>query len=198
MGGAGRAQRVLAGALLAALAPVLLGVQVYHSEEEALHLAFPDATSFEEEVHLVDEAARRRVTERAGAPGRERVVTLHVARREGRIVGRALVLKEIGKSLPFRFLVAIRPDGAVEQVLLLDYREPRGDEVRRGVFRRQYVGKRLDDPIRRGRDIRNISGATISVDSLSRGVRRALALHEELVGAPAAARHGGRPDRPEG
>ena len=63
------------------------------------------------------------------------------------------------------------------------FREPRGGEIDRARFRAQYHGKTLADPIRRGRDIRNITGATISVDSLSRGVRRALALHEVLIRA---------------
>jgi hypothetical protein len=108
-------------------------------------------------------------------------VTFHEARRGGELLGHAVVLKEIGKTLPFTFLVAIRPDGSVDQVLLLSYRESRGQEIEREGFRRQYADKRLDDPIRRGRDLRNVTGATLSVDSLSRGVRRALALHELLV-----------------
>lgn len=177
----GRARRLAAAALLLAAGPLLLGLQVYHSEEEALAIAFPEATDIVEDVHVLDETARTRVAERAGVPARNHLVTFHEARREGELLGRALLLKEKGKSLPFRFLVSIRPDGSVSQVLVLSYREPQGQEIRRDSFRRQYHGKTLADPIRRGRDIRNITGATISVDSLSRGVRRALALYAVLL-----------------
>lgn len=183
-GGAGR--RLAAAALLLAAGPLLLGARVYHSEAEALDIAYPEATELVEKVHVLDDAARTRVAERAGTPARKHLVTFHEARREGDLLGRAVLLEEKGKSLPFRFLVAIRPDGSVDQVLLLSYREPQGEEIRRESFRRQYRGKSLADPIRRGRDIRNITGATISVDSLSRGVRRALALHAVLVGEAGA------------
>lgn len=178
---AGGARR-LAAALLLAAGPLLLGASVYHSEEEALAIAFPEATEITRETHVLGDAARARVAERSGVPARKHLVVFHAARREGELLGRAVLLEEIAKSLPFRFLVAIRPDGSVDQVLVLTYREPQGEEIRHESFRRQYRGKSLADPIRRGRDIRNITGATISVDSLSRGVRRALALHAVVLG----------------
>jgi hypothetical protein len=160
------------------LAPLLVGARVYHTEEEALALAFPEASSIQTVTYLLDDGARLRAAERCGNRIRDRLVTFYEARREEVMLGRAVILKERAKTLPFHFLVALRPDGAVDQVLLLDFREPRGYEIDRSSFRRQYRGKTLRDPVRRGRDIRNISGATISVDALSRGVRRALALAE--------------------
>ena len=169
-------------------------VQVYHTDEEALALAFPGATRVDRRTVVLDEAARARVAERLGHATRDRVVVLQEAYRGEEFLGRALLLEEIGKTLPFRFLVAITPAGQVDQVLLLNYREPRGHEIERGAFRAQYHGKALADPIRRGQDIRNVTGATISVDSLSRGVRRALVLAEIAGSAPgdgATARTGG-------
>lgn len=163
------------GALLA------LGATVYHTPEEALRVAFPGAERFESEPRPLDDAVRDRVSKAVGYPIREHLVTVTEAWGEGGLLGRAIVMHEIAKTLPFSFLVALRPDGAVDQVLLLTYREPRGGEIARKVFRDQYRGKTLADPIRRGRDIRNISGATISVDALSRGVRRAIALMDALA-----------------
>jgi hypothetical protein len=179
-------------AAAALLAPAAGAVQVYHSDEEALALAFPDATRIEPRTVTLDEAGRARVAEQLGYGVRDRMVVLREAWRGDTLLGRALVLEELGKSLPFRFLVAITPDGKVDQVLLLNYREPRGYEIERDAFRVQYQGKALADPIRRGQDIRNVTGATISVDSLSRGVRRALALSEAATGAaPTTASRGG-------
>lgn len=167
-------------------------VQVYHTDEEALALAFPEATRIELRTVSLDESAQARVADQLGHPTRDRVVVLREAWRGDALLGRALLLEEIGKTLPFRFLVAITPKGAVDQVLLLTYREPRGYEIERKSFRAQYEGKALADPIRRGQDIRNVTGATISVDSLSRGVKRALALCEIAAGvSPATANRGG-------
>jgi len=163
------------------LLPLLLAGTVYHTDEEALALAFPEATRLALRTLELDEAARARISEEVGYPIRERVVVLHEGWRGQELLGRAYILEEIGKTLPFRFLVAIRPDGTVDQVLLLTYREPRGFEIERDAFRGQYRGKSLADPIRRGADIRNVSGATLSVDALSRGVRRALAIDRALA-----------------
>jgi len=180
------AARVALAAWLVAMcvclaAPIARATTVYHTEEEALRVAFPAATRFDAQPRPLDAELRDRVSERVGYPIRERLVVIHEASAGGDVIGRAIVLDEIGKTMPFRFLVAFRPDGAVDEVLLLTYREPRGAEIEREAFRAQYRGKTLADPIRRGDDIRNISGATISVDSLSRGVRRALALLEALL-----------------
>jgi hypothetical protein len=166
------------GLLLALLLPLLLAASVYHSDEQALALVFPDATRVAVRSVLLDDAQRAEISRLVGYPIRERTVVQHEGWRGDQLLGRAYILEEIGKTLPFRFLVAIRPDGSVDQVLLLAYREPRGFEIERDAFRQQYRGKSLADPIRRGADIRNVSGATLSVDALSRGVRRALAIDQ--------------------
>ena len=176
--------RVAALLLVAVTALPAAAVQVYHTDAEALAIAFPDATRIEQRSVLLDDAAQARVAQQLGYAARDRAVVLREAFRGDVLVGRALVLEEIGKTLPFRFLVAITPDGRVDQVLLLTYREPRGYEIERDAFRDQYRGKALGDPVRRGEDVRNVTGATISVDSLSRGVRRALALCAEATSAP--------------
>jgi hypothetical protein len=66
----------------------------------------------------------------------------------------------------------------------LVYREARGSEVRTKRFNYQYQGKNLDDPIRINRDIINITGATMSVRSMSAGVKRVLVLTDEFFLKP--------------
>lgn len=185
-----RARLLAAGALLL-VAPWLVAATVLHSDQEALGLAFPDATVLEHRAIPLDAVLRSRLEARLGRPTRDHLIVLHEAFRDGALVGRAVVIEEVGKTLPFRFLVSVRPDGSVDQVLLLTYRESRGGEIGRESFRAQYDGKTLSDPIHRGEDIRNVSGATLSVDSLSRGVRRALALVDVLTETSVAATAGG-------
>jgi Na+-translocating ferredoxin:NAD+ oxidoreductase RnfG subunit len=47
-------------------------------------------------------------------------------------------------------------------------------------FNYQYEGKTVLDPIRINKDIINITGATMSVRSVSAGVKRSLVLVEEF------------------
>jgi len=180
--GTARVLRAASLGLAALLAlPILLGATVFHSVDEAMAIAFPGASRVDARNVVLGEGVRAQVSQQVGYPIKERLVVLREAWDGETLLGRAFTLDEIGKTLPFRFLVALRPDGVVEQVLVLTYRESRGYEIERASFRNQYEGKTLGDPIRRGDDIRNVSGATISVDSLSRGVRRAFAIWAALA-----------------
>src|SRR5712692_9813769 len=78
------------------------------------------------------------------------------------LLGFAQVGSVIGKDQPITFLVAIDPANRLKDVDILVYREPYGGEV-------------AADPLQVGRDIRSISGATISVHAVTAGVRRMLA-----------------------
>ena len=91
-------------------------------------------------------------------------------------LGYAVVAEEVGKFYPITFLVGVDTDLRVKGVRVLVYRESHGGGVRRIRYLRQYRGKSLSDPIRRHRDIINISGATLSVDALNRGVKKVLFL----------------------
>ncbi len=77
-------------------------------------------------------------------------------------------------------MVGITPEGKVFTVEILVYRESKGSEVRRKRFNAQYEGKTSLDPIRINKDIINVTGATMSVRSVSAGVKRALVLAEEF------------------
>ena len=83
---------------------------------------------------------------------------------------------EIGKHRPITYAVAITPEGAVHDLAVLAYREAYGGEVRERRFLKQYVRKTLADPLLPYRDIRNISGATLSVEATGRAARKAIAV----------------------
>jgi Na+-translocating ferredoxin:NAD+ oxidoreductase RnfG subunit len=93
----------------------------------------------------------------------------------GALLGFAEVRNVKGKDQPITYLVAIDSASALKDVDILVYREPRGGEVAYDSWRKQFRGKTADAPLQVGKDIRNISGATISSNSVTRGVRQALA-----------------------
>jgi len=70
----------------------------------------------------------------------------------------------------------------IVDVRVLVYRESRGGEFGRRGFS-SSTGESLCRPIRINRDIINITGATISVNALNAGVRKALAVAEYLRAA---------------
>jgi hypothetical protein len=91
------------------------------------------------------------------------------------LLGFAAVGNVIGKDQPITFLVAVDPQDRLKDVDILVYREPYGGEVAYEPWRRQFRGKTAADSLRVGKEIRSISGATISVHAVTLGVRRLLA-----------------------
>lgn len=91
------------------------------------------------------------------------------------LLGFAQVGNVIGKDQPITFLVAIDASDRLKDVDVLVYREPYGGEVAYETWRRQFRGRTAGDSLRVGREIRSISGATISVNAVTAGVRLLLA-----------------------
>jgi hypothetical protein len=81
----------------------------------------------------------------------------------------------VGKHEYITYAVALTRDGAVRAVEILEYRETYGGEVRKSAWRQQFLGKRFGAPVEVGKDICNISGATLSSRHVTDGVRRLLA-----------------------
>lgn len=90
------------------------------------------------------------------------------------LLGYAVVRNVKGKDQPITFLVAVDPGDHLKDVDILVYREPYGGEVAYDSWRKQFRGKTAQDPMEVGKDIRSISGATISVNSVTLAVRKAV------------------------
>lgn len=169
-----------------ALRPDLLNAQegVFLSEEEAPKVVFPEATHFDRKVIPSTAALRDKMQALLGRTRPsiwEDAYVTFLARRNGERLGFAVITEEIGKHRPITFIVGIKPDGKVKDVALMAYREAYGAEVRDRRFTRQYHEKDLAAPLLPYRDIVNIAGATLSVQSIGRGVRKVLALAQLVL-----------------
>ena len=153
------------------------------SEQQAPGAVFPDADHFDRlDVESTPELREQMTHQLDGTrPSMwEERYAVFTASRGGTSVGRAVVVEEIGKHRPITFVVGLRPDRSVQDVAVMAYREAYGGEVRTTRFLRQYRGKTPADQLRSGSEIRNIAGATLSVDAASRAVRKAQALAAAL------------------
>ncbi len=94
----------------------------------------------------------------------------------------AWILDEIGKELPITIGIAVS-SGAIARVDILEFRESRGWEVRYPFFTDQFVNARLGPNDTLDRHIDGITGATMSVDAVTRVAQVALLLHEHVANA---------------
>lgn len=153
---------------------------VFLNEDQAPAAVFPDATSFAREVVTATPDLRARMKTILGGMAEpsiweDQYVTFKASRGEA-LLGYAVIVEEIGKHRPITFVVGVRPDARVQDVAVMAYREAYGGEVKSKRFLLQYQGKAQADGVQQPTDIKNIAGATLSVDAASRAVKKALAL----------------------
>jgi hypothetical protein len=163
--------------------PLLASAQegIFLKEEEAPKAVFPEASSFLRKVIPSTTELRDKIKQRMGKTPTslwEDSYVTFTAKKGDAVLGYAVVVEEIGKHRPITFIVGIGNDHKIKDAALMVYREAYGGEVRDRRFLQQYKGKELKDPLIPYRDIQNISGATLSVEAIGRGSKKALALVE--------------------
>ncbi|SHK95269.1 FMN-binding protein [Rhodothermus profundi] len=150
--------------------------QVFLTPEEALAEVFPEGRYVQRDTLRFSPAALQQAQHalRRSEPLDSVLVVMRVYDASGKLLGYAVITEEVGKYRPITFIVGVRPDFSVEKVAVMVYRESHGGQVRLPRFLYQYRGKTIRDPIQTHRDIVNVSGATISVHALNRGVKKVL------------------------
>jgi Na+-translocating ferredoxin:NAD+ oxidoreductase RnfG subunit len=162
---------------LAALAmPVGLHATVYLTVEQAQSAMFPSQrmTPAFRQLQPVEIAAIKKAS--GVAPLSKDLRAWKAANGGWFIVDRV-----VGKHEFITYAVALSADGAVQRVEILEYRESYGGEVRNPAWRQQFVGKRFGSPLQLGKDIKNISGATLSSRHVTDGVRRLVATWQVVL-----------------
>ncbi len=83
----------------------------------------------------------------------------------------------IGKSMPITFLVILNQEGEVLESQVIKYREAYGGEVGNDNWLSQFNALSVTSEFMVGKNIDGISGATISVNSLTRGIHKIVCLY---------------------
>jgi hypothetical protein len=159
--------------------------EVYLREEDGLKIMFPKSERVRKEIIKLGPEKKSLIEERIGWKFPEESFEVYIGETGTQIDGYAVVQNTIGKHKPMTYMVGVDNQGFVSDVELLVFREARGSEVRQKRFNAQYEGKTVHDPVRINKDIINISGATMSVRSMSAGIKRVLVLIDEFYLKPA-------------
>jgi len=155
----------------------------YMTAAEARATLVPDAQAFVDRSATLSADQRTAIRRASGTSARGPKVSVWEARGTGgRLLGWVYVDQVLGKHEYITYAVALDARGAVTGIEILDYRETYGDEIRNPRWRAQFRGKALGAELKLDRDIRNISGATLSCRHVTDGVKRLLATHALLFG----------------
>ena len=159
--------------------------EVFMTEEDAVRIILAGSERVRKDVIRLSQEKKDVIEQRIGWKFPEESFELYIGETGDRIDGYAMVHNTIGKHKHMTYMVGVDNRGVCTDVELLVFREAKGSEVRRKRFNAQYEGKTVSDPIRINKDIINITGATMSVRSISAGVKRVLVLVDEFYLKPA-------------
>jgi len=89
----------------------------------------------------------------------------------------ALLDNVYGKSLPITFLVVFDEQGTIDNSFIVKYRETHGYGVKSKEWLKQFTGKNQKSGFTPGTDIQGVTGSTISVRSVSTGIKKLTLLY---------------------
>jgi len=159
-----------------------LGADVL-SRDQVLNNAFPLAETFVRKVIRLSDEQMKKLSRDSGQKISSRFVTVYIAKNDDESLGYGFIGYTKGKSSFIKYFVAITPDGKIHSIEIMSYRGEKGSEVRHEIFKKQFVGKRVDSNIKVGSDINAISGATISSQAITKGIRKIMYIWQEFFGS---------------
>jgi Na+-translocating ferredoxin:NAD+ oxidoreductase RnfG subunit len=163
------------GALIPA--PLIAHAEVYLTEDQVGAALLPGQAKLarrefalsDEQVEAIENASGERVRN-------PKLIALVASNKDAIFIDQVL-----GKHEQILYAAAISAEGKVLGIEIMEYRETYGHQIRGTEWRRQFVGKGAADPIKLEKDIKNISGATLSSLHVAAGVRRLVHSHAVVI-----------------
>ncbi|MFI5350282.1 MAG: FMN-binding protein [Elusimicrobiota bacterium] len=155
------------------------GARVLLSQKDALALAFPEGTKVERKTAFLTDAQAAEAEKAAGGKIDSKVWTYYVGTSSSGAAGTAYFESHKVRTMNEAFMVVVNPEGTVRFIEILSFAEP-GEYLAPKPWLAQFQGKPLNEDLMVRRGLRNITGASITSDAVTRGVRRVLAVHGVL------------------
>ncbi len=167
-------------------APVVIAAD-YLSVDAAQRAIYPQADDFQEILLPQTAAQLQALMARAGTQPAHGTIRIWRATRGGQLQGHVFLDEVIGRQSLITYAVGIDTHGALHNLEILAYRESHGGEIRNTAWREQFTHRDSLDQLRFGTDIKNISGATLSSEHVTEGVRWLMALWQSSLRSSSAA-----------
>ncbi len=158
---------------------VAIEAKVFLTQEEALALAFGEASRAERKTAFLTDEQVQRIKALAGSEPASRVVVYYWGASQAGAPITAFFDTHMVRTLPETVMVVVGGDSRIVRVDILSFDEPE-DYLPRSRWLEQFEGRVLDEDLSTRRAIRAVTGATMSSRAVTETVRRALALHQVL------------------
>ena len=163
--------------ILIILTSFLAAGDIKISCEEHLSNLYPVDTDFSMHILLLDKQVKKKVENKVKQKFyRDKLYYWNITKGDS-TMAYAFLDNVIGKSMPITFLVILNINGNIINTNVIKYREAYGGEVGNKGWLRQFLYRDNNSSYNIGKDINGISGATISVKSMSKGIQKITTLY---------------------
>lgn len=145
------------------------------SESEIYNLAGKDIELSFQKISI-DPVAKKKIEKEARQRFFKDFVYVWKISENDSITGYAVLDNVYGKSMPITFLVILNNGGKINAARIIKYREAYGGSISNIGWLNQFAGKNAKSGYETGKDIDAISGATISVNALAKGIKKLVLL----------------------
>ncbi len=154
--------------------------QVFKTQQKALQEAFPNSDLIDRKVLFLTDEQVDQIQKLAKSKLESQIVTFYVGKKADAITGYAFFETNIVRTKPETFIVVLGPNAKIKHVEVLAFYEP-FDYLPTSNWFDLFGGKILNSNLWPKRDIHNITGATLSVQAITQGVRKILAVYQVVI-----------------
>lgn len=147
------------------------------SKEEAIKWAFKGADKIIKKRIRLSTPQRAAIGKLTTQVTRDKTISFFVGKKGGQIMGFAAVERVSNRSWSISYLVVMNADGSIKDVEVLNYEGARNWGVQYESWLKQFFGMTAKSDFR---SISGITGATISVRTISAGVHKIAAAYKVI------------------
>tara|TARA_B100001013_G_scaffold286511_1_gene186323 strand:- start:384 stop:911 length:528 start_codon:yes stop_codon:yes gene_type:complete len=163
--------------LLIIIISFLSGVDIKMSCEEYLFNLYSDSTDIRMNIFKLDKGVKKKVENQVKQRFYRDKLYYWTISQGDTTIAYAFLDNVLGKSMPITFLVILNINGDIINANVIKYREAYGGEVGNKGWLQQFINSNKNSSYTIGKDIDGISGATISVKSMAKGIQKIVALY---------------------
>jgi Na+-translocating ferredoxin:NAD+ oxidoreductase RnfG subunit len=161
---------------------LLHGQELKEKTEEILKSYFSSPVNLQMIKYRLPSEIKNKVEKAAGQKFFGEDIYIYKIFIEKELTAVAILDNVYGKTMPITFLVLFDLAGKIKSTEVIKYREQYGGAVQNEKWTNQFKGKDSESGYKVGKDVDSISGATISVNSVSKGIKKAALLFKEIKG----------------
>ena len=157
-----------------------LHAQVLISPFDALKMNFNEKIDIQKKSILISKAQAKEVQQHAKVKLNTKIYKTFKVTQDNKLLGYGILVIQKVRTKTSAILSIITPDGILKGIEIVAFNEP-PEYIPSSIWVNRFKGVQLDDTLKLGKKIPNITGATFSARSATDASRIALAIYELVI-----------------